>query len=378
MVFMALDHVRDFLNRDAMSFSPTDLAKTTPTLFLTRWITHFCLPVFMFCAGVGMFLWRRRGRTTPQLSRFLVTRGVWFVALELTVMQFAYDFNVSDKCLFLLLILWIFGICMIIMALLVHLPLRLLAALSVAIIVLHNLLDGVDSSSFGSASSAWRVLHQPGFVLLSGRQVLITYTVLPWIGVTAAGFCFARLYTLEGAVRRRYMTLIGVAATTAFVVLRLFNHYGDPEPWTSQRSLLFTILSFLNCTKYPGSLDFVLMTLGPAILLLAWFDGLSLSSSNPLIVFGRVPMFYFVLHFYLIHTLLVVMSFLRYGPAASNFIFNPPPSMAGPAQLFPANFGYSVGIVYVIWICLVVALYPVCRWFARIKSRRRDWWLSYL
>jgi uncharacterized membrane protein len=267
---------------------------------------------------------------------------------------------------------------MMIMALLVHLPLRLLAVLSVSIIGLHNLLDGVDSSKFGSAARAWKVLHQPGVVFLAGRQVLITYTLLPWIGVMAAGFCFATLYTLDGAVRRRYMIWIGVATIVAFILLRSFNHYGDPVPWASQKSFLLTILSFLNCTKYPGSLDFVLMTLGPAILLLASFDDFSLSSSNPLIVFGRVPMFYFVLHFYLIHTLLVVMSFLRYGVAASNFIFNPPPSMGGPAQLFPENFGYSLGVVYIIWVCLVVALYPACRWFARIKARRRDWWLSYL
>ncbi len=209
MITMALDHVRDFFNRDAMMFSPTDLARTTPVLFLTRWITHFCLPVFMFCAGIGMFLWRERGRTSSQLSGFLFTRGLWFVLLELTVMQFAYDFNMSDKYFVLLLILWIFGICMMIMALLVHLPLRLLALVSLAVIALHNLLDGVESSKFGSAAWVWRALHQPGVTLLAGRQILITYTVLPWIGVMAAGFCFGRLYTLEGEVRRRFMVWIG-------------------------------------------------------------------------------------------------------------------------------------------------------------------------
>ncbi len=164
----------------------------------------------------------------------------------------------------------------------------------------------------------------------------------------------------------------------AFIVLRAVNRYGDPAPWTSQKSPVLTILSFLNCTKYPGSLDFLLMTVGPAILLLAWFDRCAVSNSNPLIVFGRVPMFYFVVHFYLIHTLLVIMSFLRYGPGASRFIFNPPPSMAGPATLFPVNFGYSIGTVYIVWISVVAALYPVCRWFSGIKARRHDWWLSYV
>jgi uncharacterized membrane protein len=377
MIVMALDHVRDFFHRAAISFSPTDLGKTTPILFLTRWITHFCLPVFMFCAGIGMFLWLQRGRTRAQLSRFLFTRGLWFILLELVVMQFAYDFNVSGKYLILLLILWIFGLCMVAMAALIHLPFPLLAVLSIAIIALHNLLDGINASAFTPAWM-WNLLHQPGIISFAGRQALTPYTLLPWVGVMAAGFCFGRTYRLDAKTRRGLMFKIGGGATAAFLLLRFVNHYGDPAPWSQQRSLVFTILSFLNCTKYPGSLDFVLMTLGPAILLLAWFDGRSLSARNPVIIFGRVPMFYFILHFYLIHALLVLMSYIRYGRGASGFIFNPPPAMAGPAQLFPAGFGYGLGMVYIIWIGLVAVLYPLCIWFAGVKARRRDWWLSYL
>jgi len=285
---------------------------------------------------------------------------------------------VSDRYLVLLLILWIFGICMVVMSILIHLPLRLLAALSLATIALHNLFDTVQPSRFGSAAWAWNLIHQPGVIPFAGRQALTTYTLLPWIGVMAAGFCFGCLYTLEPVARRRVMIWIGIGTTIAFVVLRIGNHYGDPAPWSLQRSLVFTLLSFLNCTKYPGSLDFVLMTLGPAILVLAWVDRRDVSTANPLVVFGRVPMFYFILHFYLIHGLLILMSFLRYGTSASRFIFNPTPSMTGPVQLFPSNFGYSLWTVYIVWISLVALLYPLCRWFAAVKARRRDWWLSYL
>jgi len=379
MILMALDHVRDFFHASGTQFSPTDLTRTTPVLFLTRWITHFCLPVFMFTAGMGAFLWWQRGHhSRSQLSRFLATRGAWFVLLELTVMQFAYNFNFSSRYLVLLLILWIFGACMIVMAALVWLPSVWLAGLSIAVILLHNCLSGIAPSQFGSAGWVWNLIHQPGVIVLAGRQVLGTYTLLPWIGVMGAGFCFGRLFMLERERRQRIMFRIGLGATLAFVVMRAINHYGDPAPWAGQKSALFTVLSFLNCTKYPGSLDFVVMTLGPAILVLAWLDGCALKATHPLIVFGRVPMFYFVLHFYLIHALAVLMAFVRYGSAASSFIFNPLPSMGGPVQLFPANFGYNLWVVYVVWIVVVVSLYPLCRWFARVKATRRDWWLSYL
>jgi len=377
MIIMALDHVRDFFHADAMLFSPTDLSRTTPILFFTRWITHYCLPVFMFAAGMGVYLYGR-SRTKGQLSRFLWTRGLWFIALELTVMRLAYNFNFSLRFLILLLILWIFGICMLAMAALVYLPVRWLSALSVAVIVLHNCLDGIRAQQFGSAAWAWNLLHQQGIIQVAGKQALVTYTFLPWIGVMAAGFCFGRVFQMEPEARRRIMLKLGLALTTAFVALRAWNHYGDPVPWAHQKSTLFTVLSFLNCTKYPGSLDFLLMTLGPALLVLAWFDRLTFKPGNPLVVFGRVPMFYFILHFYLIHALAVLAAWLRYGSSAARFIFNPLPSMGGPRDLFPADFGYSLWATYGVWLLVLVLLYPVCRWFANVKSRGRDWWLSYL
>ena len=377
MIIMALDHVRDFFHLGAMSFSPTDLTRTTPILFFTRWITHYCMPVFMFTAGMGAFFFAQR-RTRGELSRFLWTRGLWFVFLELTVMQFAYSFNFSSSNLVLLLVLWIFGTCFIVMAGLIYLPIPWLAALSVMVIVFHNCLDGISAERFGPAAPIWNVLHQPGGFKLAGRTFAIAYPLLPWVFVITAGFCFAQIFRLEAAKRCRIMRGLGIGLTFAFVILRTINHYGDPAPWAHQKSAVFTLLSFLNCTKYPPSLDFLCMTLGPALILLAYWDGRAFRAGNPLIVFGRVPMFFFVLHFYLIHVFVVFAAFLRYGTSAAGFIFNRVPSMGGPQELFPANFGYSLWAVYGFWGLTVVTLYPVCRWFAQVKARRRDWWLSYL
>jgi uncharacterized membrane protein len=379
MIIMAIDHIRDFFHAAAMSSSPTDLDRTTPILFFTRWITHYCLPTFMFTAGMGIFLWwHRGGHTRGQLSRFLITRGLWFMLLELTVMKFAYDFRVSTHLLTLLLILWIFGLCMLLMSALIHLPLRLLAALSVAGIAMHNLLDGIDASRFGHAALVWKILHEPGIIMIGGHPALSIYPLLPWCAVMAAGFCFGHLFTLDAAARQRIMLRIGLAAVLTFVVLRAINRYGDPEPWSHQRSAVFTLLSFLNCTKYPGSLDFVLMTLGPAIVLLAIYDRRAFSAANPLVVFGRVPLFYFVLHFYFIHALAVLMALLRYGRPALGFIFNPMPSMGGPGRLYPPNFGYSLWVTYAVWIFLIALLYPLCRWYAKVKATHTSPLLSYL
>jgi uncharacterized membrane protein len=379
MVIMAIDHVRDFFDRYSMSNSPTDLSETSAIMFFTRWITHFCMPVFMFSAGAGAFLWWNRGnKTRGQLSWFLATRAIWFLFLEVVVMNFAYSFDTSAHSLILLLVLYIFGACFLFMAALIHLPLRWLAALSIAIIALHNLLDPWSASRFGKFAWAWHLVHQPGIIMLDNRPALVIYPILPWIGVMAAGFCFAQLFTLDGAARRRITVRLGLALSAAFLVLRAINIYGDPSRWTTQKSVVFTALSFLNCTKYPASFDYILMTIGPALLLLAWYDRLRFSTSNPLIVFGRVPLFYFVLHFYAIHLLLGVMSYFRYGSHAFSFIFNAMPAMGGPREAYPPDFGYPLWVTYVIWVCLVAALYPLCCWFAQYKATHRSWWLSYL
>jgi uncharacterized membrane protein len=360
MIIMALDHIRDFFNSDAMLFSPEDLSRTTPLLFLTRWITHFCAPVFMFTAGMGAYFWLQRHHSKAQLSKFLLTRGLWLVILELTAMRLALNFNFSMRYPFLLIVLWALGASMIILAALIHLPIRWLAVLSVAVIALHNCLDGINLP----------VLHRGGAIHFAGLVFAAGYPLIPWFAVMSAGFCFGEIYL------RRMSLKIGLALTIAFVLIRAANIYGDPSPWSVQSSAVFTVLSFLRCTKYPPSLDFLLMTLGPALMLLAWLNGRRLSDANPLIVFGRVPLFYFVVHFYTVHIVLVLMTWFRYGQV--DFMWSPLPSMGGSLKAFPPNFGYGLWVVYVMWALIVASLYPLCRWYAGVKVRRRDWWLSYL
>jgi len=378
MILMALDHVRDFVHRGTMSFSPTDLTQTTPPLFFTRWITHFCAPTFMFLAGVSAFLWWHGRRSKRQLSTFLLTRGLWLIVLELTVMRLAYNFDFSGEHPVFLLVLWALGACMIGLALLIWLPIPVLTVLSLAVITLHNGLDGVNAAQFGPYAWAWNLLHQPGAFPLAGTTVLVGYPLLPWIAVMALGFCIGSLFLRDRAVRQGYLVVLGVAAMLAFVVLRKVNGYGDPQPWAVQRSSTFTMLSFLNTTKYPPSLDFLLMTLGPVFLVLACLDQPGLKPSNPLVVFGRVPLFYFVVHFYAAHVAAALLALTRYGSGAWDFLFQPMPSMGGPPESFPPQFGYDLWVVYIVWALLVLALYPVCRWFAALKAKRHDWWLSYL
>jgi uncharacterized membrane protein len=378
MVIMALDHVRDFIHRGAMSGSPTDLATTTPVLFFTRWITHICAPVFMLTAGMGAFLWWQRGRSRRELSWFLLTRGVWLIVLEVTVMRLAYNFSFSAQYPLLLIVLWALGGCMILMAALVWLPLPALAAVSLVAIAGHNLLDGIDPARFGALAGAWNVLHQPGVVPFPGMIVFVAYPLVPWVAVMGLGFCLGPVYRWQASRRQRFLLIAGAAATVGFVALRGLNGYGDPAPWSGQHSAVYTLLSFLNTTKYPPSLLFLLMTLGPALLLLAWLDRRGVRPRNPLVVFGRVPLFYFVLHFFLAHLAVLALSLLEYGKAALAFGFNPVPSMGGAKELFPTGFGWNLAVVYLVWALVVVVLYPVCRWFAGVKARRRDWWLGYL
>lgn len=373
MIIMALDHVRDFINRDAMFFAPDDLAKTSAIFFFTRWITHFCAPVFAFTAGMGAGFWLLRpGRTKPELSKFLITRGLWLIFLEMTVMRFGYYFTMGSKYPVLMLVFWSLGASMIVLAGLIYLPQRVLAVLSIAIICLHNLLDPIQAKQLGALAPLWIILHERGAVVVPGAVLVIGYPLLAWIAVMAAGFCFAPYFNRRLALR------IGVGCTVAFVLIRGLNIYGDPAPWSVQHPGLFTVLSFLNCRKYPPSLDFLLMTLGPALMFLAWLDGKKWSESNPMIVFGRVPLFYFVVHFYLIHLTMNVMAWARYGNSALANFFVPPPVLGGPAALFPPDFGWPLWVAYLVWISLVVALYPVCRWWGKVKATQRYWWLSYL
>jgi uncharacterized membrane protein len=374
MIIMALDHTRDFVHSGAQNFSPEDLTRTTAAIFFTRWITHFCAPVFMLTAGLGAFLWAQRRGSASDLSRFLWTRGLWLVILELTAVRFALYFN-FDYSFTIVSVLWALGFCMIALAALVYLPRRVLAVLCSAMILFHNLADDITASAFGKAGWVWNLLHQPGLVKLGGVAMIIAYPLIPWIGVMAAGYCLGPVFLWEPARRQRFVLRLGIGLTAGFILVRALNVYGDPVPWSHQPSALMTLCSFLRCAKYPPSLDFLLMTLGPALAALALLDRIRLASVNPLLIFGRVPLFYFVVHLFVIHALAVLLSCFRFGVAGLQLTTLP--GMSATIK-FPADYGFPLWAVYLAWVAVVIAMYPACRWFAGVKQRRRDWWLSYL
>jgi uncharacterized membrane protein len=378
MMLMAVDHIRDYIAQSAQQFLPTDLTRTTPAIFLTRWITHFCAPVFMLTAGLGAYFWMTRGRhSKAQLSRLLVGRAVWLILLEITILRFVLLSQLSFTAEpVILMILWAIGISMIALAGLIYLPRPMIAAISIAIVALHNLLDPISAERFGRAAWLWDILHQQNAISLHGITFAIAYPVLPWIGVVAGGYCLGAVFEWDAHRRRSFLLRTGLVLSAAFVVVRCVNIYGDPLAWSHQASPVFTVLSFLNVTKYPPSLDFLLMTLGPALVALAWLERFQFPFTSPLIVFGRVPFFYYGAHLLLAHMLAIGMNFVRYG--AKPFLLIAPPSMGSPRELFPGDYGFPLWTVYAVWIVVLVLLYPACLWFARLKQRRHDWWLTYL
>jgi uncharacterized membrane protein len=368
MMIMALDHTRDFFGIPGQN--PTDLANSTAALFLTRWVTHFCAPVFFLLMGTGAYLagWRR---SPGELSRFLLTRGLWLIFLELVLLRcFAYQFNV-DYRVTMLLVLWALGWALITLAALVRLPVVVLTAFGVLMIIGHNLFDSVNW-----ASPLWSILHRPGFVLNSSEHVVFAaYPLIPWIGVTAVGYSLGQVYGWDTERRQSFLLRLGLALILAFLLIRGLNTYGDPTPWMRQKTPVYTMLSFLNTTKYPPSLLFLLMTLGPAMIFLWYVDRGTPRILWPALVTGKVPLFYYLLHFVLIHLLAIATCYVRYGSA--HWMFESA-DLANYPFTAPPGWGYSLPVIFAAWAFVMVAIYPLCRWFAALKQRRSDAWLSYL
>ncbi len=372
MIIMALDHVRDYFG--AVGINPTDPATTTVPLFFTRWITHICAPTFFLLTGTSAYLsQRRRGRAG--MPRYLATRGLWMIALDAVILrclgwQFNFDFRVT-----LLVVLWALGWAMITLSLLVRWPPAVAAVFGLTLIAAHNLLDGVSPSVFGPLAPLFLVLHRPGLLHGPPHFLIVAYPLIPWVGVTAVGYALGQVFDWDAPRRLTFLRRAGLAAITGFVVLRAINVYGDPFRWAAQRSSVFTALSFLNATKYPPSLLFLLMTLGSAVLVLSVVDATPPRWLRPAITFGRVPLFYFALHVIVIHLLALVVCWARFGSV--HWVFeSSQPDMYPFRQ--PPGWPVSLPVVYAIWIGVVVALWPACRWYAALKARRRDWWLSYL
>lgn len=372
IALMALDHVRDFFGDQ--SVQPTDLANTTVALFFTRWVTHICAPTFFLLSGVSARLTLGR-MSKPALSRFLLSRGAWLLFLELLVMRFALQFNV-DYQVTIITVLWALGWAMMVLAGLIWLPTWFIAGFGVILIAGHNALDAIDAGSLGPWGPLWSFLHEPGILFRTRHSVVVvSYVLIPWVGVTALGFVLGQIYQYDSARRSRLLLGIGLSMTVGFVVLRWFNVYGDPVPWTTQRSALWTLISFLNTNKYPPSLLFLAMTLGPTLLLLRAFENGVPRLLRPALIVGTVPLFFYVLHFYLIHLLATAASYLRFGEVANTFRS---PDLAHFPFVQPPGWGAPLGVIYLLWIAVIVLMFPLCYWYARFKGRRRDWWLSYL
>jgi uncharacterized membrane protein len=411
MVVMMLDHTRDFVHRYVFQgFDPTDLAHTSVKLFFTRWITHFCAPVFVFLAGTGIYLQVARGKTKQELSRFLLTRGLWLIVLEFTAVRIAVTFNFDDRFLGVMQVIWVIGASMIVLAFLIHLPVWAVGTFGMVMIAAHNLLDrvhvqggwqGPQSPVPSYGAKLYILLHQPfeAFPVAGWPSpvVFVLYPLIPWVGVMAAGYSFGVVYQWDAARRRRLLLAMGSAATILFIVLRAINRYGDPSAWSTQSSMAFTILSFLNVTKYPPSLLFLLMTLGPALVALAFFEkaapGFSSAKERPghsenqgtdqaglagsvrrfFVTFGRVPLFFYLLQWPTAHFMSVAVHALAGKPI--RWMFGSQIGIDGPP---PPGAGFNLAVVYACWMAGVLLLYPLCKWFAGVKARRRDWWLSYL
>jgi len=375
MVIMALDHARDYFHADAFLYDPLDLTKTNVLLYFTRWITHFCAPVFVFLAGTSaFFVGRRRG--IPELSMFLLTRGLWLVFLELTVVNFGWFFNFKIPFIGLQVI-WAIGISMVALSLLVRLPLKVIFSVGLILVFGHNMLDGIHVTGNSFAAIVWSLLHDPNFFELGGgRSIFVAYPLIPWVGTIVLGYCFGTLYTnsFSAQHRKNILLYLGGGAILLFIVLRFANVYGDPAPWASQATPLSTFLSFLNTTKYPPSLLYLLMTLGPSILFLAFTEREPSAVARKVIVFGRVPMFYYLMHIYVLHSIAVVAA-VATGFPASSMVFNIWITMSPEL----AGYGFGLGVVYLIWAAVVLLLYPICRMYERYKvANRQAVWLSYL
>ena len=382
MVIMLLDHTRDFFHRGALLYDPTDLAKTNVAVFLTRWITHFCAPVFVFLAGTSIYLQLARGKSKPALAKFLLTRGLWLIILEFTIVRFGYLYHFDYSFFGTMQVIWVIGISMILMAGLIYLPQAALALLGFAFVALHNLLDCVKVQGWDQAKEIvpsvmdklWIILHQNGEFPIWGNNspsIYVNYPLLPWLGVMLVGYVFGCVYLLPTARRRQILIKIGVGVTAAFIILRALNMYGDPSPWAVQTNAVFTVLSFLNTTKYGPSLLFLLMTLGPAILALAWFARAEQGRiGKALILLGHVPLFFYLMQWFTAHSLAIVAHLLA-GKSAAWLLGN-------WSETTPLDAGFDLWMTYAGWGVGMLILYPLCRWFAGVKQRRREWWLRYL
>jgi uncharacterized membrane protein len=368
IALMVLDHTRDYYHVSAYTFDPTDPQRTHVLLYLTRWVTHLCAPTFVFLAGVSVYLQGTNGKSKAQLARFLITRGVWLIVLELTVVAFGLNFALPFV---FLQVIWAIGMGMILLAGVIWLPRSTAAVLGVLFVAGHQLLAPIEAADLGALAPLWTL----GFEF--GRSPFgngfIAYPAIPWFGVMCLGYAIGPVFVQEPTHRNRTLLLLALGAIALFIVLRAINGFGDPAPWKKFPTFAATAMSFFNVSKYPPSLLFVLITLGVSILCMLALQRLHGLVARVLLAYGRTPLFTYVLHIYVVHISSLAIALLAGYPASYHANF-----LADPFRLVKAGWGFNLAVVYVAWLAILVALYPAARWFAAVKRRRRDWWLSYL
>ena len=378
MVIMALDHVRDGVHRGAFTDDPLNLATTTPALYFTRWITHFCAPVFIFLSGTSIYLQSLR-KTKKELSLFILKRGLWLIVAEWTIIAFGWTFNPFFNFI-PFQVIWAIGISMVVLSGIILLPFKAILAMGLVIVFGHNLLDIPEAAEGFKAGFLWDLLHHGHFAMYSfapNHFLAIVYPFVPWTGLMMLGYCFGKFFVpaFSAERRKKIFIILGTALVLFFVILRYSNLYGDPHPWTVQKNQLYTFLSFINVHKYPGSLLYMCVTIGISILFLGLIDKVKNGFTNIMVVYGRTAFFYYIAHLYLIHLIYTILFFAR-GHSMQDAIA----SMQNLPFLFviPGE-GYGLGTVYLVWIVVVILLYPVCKWYDNYKTNHKEkWWLSYL
>ena len=373
IILMAIDHIRDMWALEP--FPPEDMANTSTGYFLTRWITHFCAPVFVFLAGTSIFLYLQKVKDKKLVSKFLLKRGLWLILVEVIIINWAWSWKLFwSNWGVLLQVIWVLGICMIVMAFLIRLSNKILLTLSLFIIAGHNLLNFITPNDFGNFDWFWKLFHEGGWISLTQDNsfgIFVVYPILPWIGVMTAGFVFGRVLLWDSEKRIKLLLKLGLGCILVFILLRYSNLYGDTGIWQSQKNGLFTFLDFLNTQKYPPSFLFLLMTLGPSFLALILFEKWKNKLFNVFKIFGRVPFFFYILHFPVIH-----FASMLYFKIAKGEWFDL--TNSGASTNWPEYYHPSLVRLYVVWIATVIGFYFLCKWYDNYKSRKNYWWLKYL
>ena len=371
MIIMALDHTRDYFHTQAFLDDPLNLQTTTPALFATRWITHLCAPTFVFLSGTSAFLQSLR-KTKKELSMFLLTRGLWLIAVEVLIMTLGITFDIGYH-LIVLQTIWAIGISMVILSAVMWLPFPLIFALGLLIVLGHNSLDfyEVNKKDF---SIPYSLLHFQGIHPIGNKLLLVFYPFLPWAGTMMLGYCFGKYYLADIMNRNKRSILLGAGLIIFFIILRWTNIYGDPFDWKPQSTALFTFFSFISTQKYPPSLLYLCVTIGPSLIILGLIGDVRSKFADMITVYGRVPLFYYVIHFYVLHLFSAIM-YLANGHSFEEGVKG---LDRVPFKFYQPGEGFGLVGVYIVWLIVVILLYPLCKWFADYKRYHQKWWLSYL